>query len=79
MISLEIYITAPCVCLESAADATSDPILVCEALRQQNDALRQELHDIRRVSTRASRPCSSISNAHRISPVLLLTPYSEHD
>ena len=27
----------------------SDPIVVCEALREQNDALRQELHDIRRV------------------------------
>ncbi|CAF4850775.1 unnamed protein product, partial [Rotaria sp. Silwood1] len=25
----------------------SDPITVCEALRQQNDALRRELHDIR--------------------------------
>ena len=30
---------------------TSDPISVCETLRQQNDALRQELHDIRRVGT----------------------------
>ncbi|UJR36172.1 hypothetical protein I4U23_028906 [Adineta vaga] len=33
---------------ESLTDTTSDPIIVCEALRQQNDALRQELHDIRR-------------------------------
>ncbi|CAF3971616.1 unnamed protein product [Rotaria magnacalcarata] len=27
--------------------SNSDPIIVCEALREQNDALRQELHDIR--------------------------------
>jgi len=27
----------------------SNPIHVCETLREQNDALRQELHDIRRV------------------------------
>ncbi|CAF1639147.1 unnamed protein product, partial [Rotaria sordida] len=33
---------------ESSIATTSDPITVCEALRQQNDALRQELHDIRR-------------------------------
>ncbi|CAF0924432.1 unnamed protein product [Rotaria sp. Silwood1] len=33
---------------ESTITTTSDPITVCEALRQQNDALRQELHDIRR-------------------------------
>ncbi|CAF3784029.1 unnamed protein product [Adineta steineri] len=33
---------------ESLTALTSDPIIVCEALRQQNDALRQELHDIRR-------------------------------
>lgn len=26
-----------------------NPITLCEVLRQQNDALRQELHDIRRV------------------------------
>ncbi len=31
-------------------NTTSDPISVCEALRQQNDALQQELHDIRRVN-----------------------------
>jgi hypothetical protein len=36
--------------LESTIVTTSDPITVCEALRQQNNALRQELHDIRRVS-----------------------------
>lgn len=35
--------------LERIATANADPISVCEALRQQNDALRQELHDIRRV------------------------------
>ncbi|UJR09930.1 hypothetical protein I4U23_014152 [Adineta vaga] len=34
---------------KESIDATnSDPIIACEALRQQNDALRQELHDIRR-------------------------------
>ncbi|CAF4561033.1 unnamed protein product, partial [Rotaria sp. Silwood2] len=33
---------------ENTIATTSDPITVCEALRQQNDALRQELHDIRR-------------------------------
>ncbi|CAF4104027.1 unnamed protein product, partial [Rotaria magnacalcarata] len=33
---------------ETSTFTTSDPSTVCEALRQQNDALRQELHDIRR-------------------------------
>ncbi|CAF4125188.1 unnamed protein product [Rotaria socialis] len=33
---------------ETSTATTSGPSTVCEALRQQNDALRQELHDIRR-------------------------------
>ncbi len=37
--ALSIYLETP----------TADQITVCQALRQQNDALRQELHDIRRV------------------------------
>ncbi|CAF3717760.1 unnamed protein product [Rotaria sordida] len=32
---------------EDIITTNSDPITACEALRQQNDALRQELHDIR--------------------------------
>jgi gluconate kinase len=49
IIILEIYIVFLYIYLENTIATTSDPITVCEALRQQNDALRQELHDIRRV------------------------------
>ena len=48
-IILEIYIVYRSIYLEQILVTNSDPISVCEALRQQNDALRQELHDIRRV------------------------------
>jgi hypothetical protein len=41
-LSLNVY-------LEGLIATNSDPIIACEALREQNDALRQELHDIRRV------------------------------
>ena len=36
--------------LDDVINTTIDPITACEALRQQNDALKQELHDIRKVS-----------------------------
>jgi hypothetical protein len=41
-LSLNVY-------LEGLIATNSDPIVACEALREQNNALRQELHDIRRV------------------------------
>ena len=40
----------------------TDPIAVCQVLREQNEALRQELHDIRRVRISIRRTIEMIDS-----------------